>query len=1058
MSHGRSYDNDRRRQGTSGGNGGRNYRDRGDNYYRGGGDGGRDNYRGGGSNGGGGSNYRDRGGDHDYQSRGGDRGRDGDDDYRGRGRDGGSYRDGEDRRGGGGGGGRSRSRSPARGSSNRNYNRDERDGGRDNRGGRNGGRGGGGGGGRGRDRGRDVDRGRGRGRDGDRGGDRYNTGGSNRNNMEESISNLVEDTETTAAEDALVQNFRQGVNQESELPLRPGYGTAGTAVLLRTNYLSFTRLPQGPLYEYRISYEPEAKAKHVRARLLELLAESPEFEDYKEYTSHDSSERLVATQELYPRNGNPLKLQIQYSKKDVSVYISDCKIYTLTFSLTAQLSRDDINNHISGVQRQNTAPYISALEILLAKSASKKGLRVKRNCYVSREAQDLARRIEALRICRGFYSSIRLTLNSLMINVNVCYAAFYKEQSLSNALDQFVRDTGDNTEYAASRFADRLRVVTTDDKHRERTVCGIRYMKDYTFECDYGVVTVEKFWFLRHNRRPNTKWIANVGQPHKPVYWPADILDILPDQVLREKSLEYYAADMISITSQRPVDNKNFIVKEGLESMGFSGSDSTELEQFGISVGNQLAVVPARVLPPPALLYKRDNPATIARDKASWNLKGVSFYRGQELKRWGVFLIRTPSATFSGPHDSRLKNSLRQFSTVLRNSGLQMTGDRPDHIFDVKLESGDSSHNHRTLYNTLKNEAIDSRYGLRFNFLLVVLSDNNKRVYAAIRRICDVELGIPATCVQSAKIKDGSVGYNANVALKINAKLGGVNHVLHPSSAEWLLQESTMLVGMDVTHPGPGSIKGTPSIAGVVASYDTDCAIYPASLRLQKTKQEMIEDLAGMMIERLEHFRSLRKELPKRIVIFRDGVSDGQFSTVLSTELPRIRDALKRMGVSYTPKISIIICGKRHHTRFYPPLEVADSTGNAKPGTVVERKIMPVFDFDFFLQAHHSIQGTGRPTHYTVIYDENSFTPDVIQGLVNNASYMYARATRAVSLVPPAYYADLACERGRLYIQELLNGSGNDLSHASEDDVYREAERLWCNGIHSRIASTMFYI
>ena len=48
-----------------------------------------------------------------------------------------------------------------------------------------------------------------------------------------------------------------------------------------------------------------------------------------------------------------------------------------------------------------------------------------------------------------------------------------------------------------------------------------------------------------------------------------------------------------------------------------------------------------------------------------------------------------------------------------------------------------------------------------------------------------------------------------------------------------------MLVGMDVTHPGPGAVKGTPSIAAVTASYDNEFTQFPASLRMQESKKEV---------------------------------------------------------------------------------------------------------------------------------------------------------------------------------------------------------------------------
>lgn len=50
-----------------------------------------------------------------------------------------------------------------------------------------------------------------------------------------------------------------------------------------------------------------------------------------------------------------------------------------------------------------------------------------------------------------------------------------------------------------------------------------------------------------------------------------------------------------------------------------------------------------------------------------------------------------------------------------------------------------------------------------------------------------------------------------------------------------------MLVGIDVTHPGMGSAKGTPSIAAVAASVDADYVQFPASMRMQESRKEVCE-------------------------------------------------------------------------------------------------------------------------------------------------------------------------------------------------------------------------
>jgi hypothetical protein len=125
--------------------------------------------------------------------------------------------------------------------------------------------------------------------------------------------------------------------------------------------------------------------------------------------------------------------------------------------------------------------------------------------------------------------------------------------------------------------------------------------------------------------------------------------------------------------------------------------------------------------------------------------------------------------------------------------------------------------------------------------VLVILSNGDKHIYAGLKHLCDVQLDVHTVCVHAEKIRreKGQVQYYANVALKVNMKLGGVNHGLDPDSMRWLKAEPTMLVGMDVTHPGPGSLKGTPSIAAVVASVDEHYAQFPASLNIQETRKEV---------------------------------------------------------------------------------------------------------------------------------------------------------------------------------------------------------------------------
>jgi eukaryotic translation initiation factor 2C len=153
-------------------------------------------------------------------------------------------------------------------------------------------------------------------------------------------------------------------------------------------------------------------------------------------------------------------------------------------------------------------------------------------------------------------------------------------------------------------------------------------------------------------------------------------------------------------------------------------------------------------------------------------------------------------------------------------------------------------------------------------------------------------------------------------------------------------------------------MEGTPSLAAVVASVDSDFVQFPASMKLQASKEEMIQEFTEMMIERLLLYQTRNKALPERVFLFRDGVSEGQFDKVLVEELPQIQKAFERVYTgkdgkpSKPPALMICICGKRHHARFFPADDRnVTKNGNTKPGTVVDKGIGDVYRFDFYLQA-----------------------------------------------------------------------------------------------------------
>src|SRR5712691_6254590 len=101
---------------------------------------------------------------------------------------------------------------------------------------------------------------------------------------------------------------------------------------------------------------------------------------------------------------------------------------------------------------------------------------------------------------------------------------------------------------------------------------------------------------------------------------------------------------------------------------------------------------------------------------------------------------------------------------------------------------------------------------------------------AAVRGEIRHTLAVPAAACSSKKLsmtdnESKQNQYLSNVALKANTKLGGINHKLAGDALGWLTQEPIILVAIDVMHPGPSSVPGMLSIAGVsLASTRTLCS------------------------------------------------------------------------------------------------------------------------------------------------------------------------------------------------------------------------------------------
>ena len=129
----------------------------------------------------------------------------------------------------------------------------------------------------------------------------------------------------------------------------------------------------------------------------------------------------------------------------------------------------------------------------------------------------------------------------------------------------------------------------------------------------------------------------------------------------------------------------------------------------------------------------------------------------------------------------------------------------------------------------------------------------------------------------------------ANIALKFNLKMGGRNHRVVSDGVSLTEEDKTMVLGIDVTHPAPGSTAEAPSIASMVANIDPFLGQWPVELRIQEKTHpnedkpakknsgiEIVQELSDMLKSHFRRWMVEHKALPENILVYRDGVLEGQ--------------------------------------------------------------------------------------------------------------------------------------------------------------------------------------
>ncbi|KAH6927757.1 hypothetical protein HPB50_007766 [Hyalomma asiaticum] len=740
-------------------------------------------------------------------------------------------------------------------------------------------------------------------------------------------------------------------------PRRPNVGTEGRPILLRANHFQIS-MPRGFLHHYDVTITPDKCPRKVNREIIETMVQS--------YSKIFGNQKPVfdGRKNMYTRDDLPLGKE----KAELEVTLpgeGKDRVFRVAIKWVAQVSLYALEEVLEGRSRHIPMDAVQALDVVMRHLPSMTYTPVGRSFFSSPDGyfHPLGGGRE---VWFGFHQSVRPSQWKMMLNIDVSATAFYKAQSVIDFEKYSVEDFSIQCSLRAwlavasraQQLSSVLRRVTSASAFlnavqnmKKKLVWELSDLKS-TGTPDFGPA----LRFIRVWMHPHFPCLQ-VGQEHKHTYLPLEVCNIVAGQRCIKKLTDMQTSTMIKATARSAPDREREI-----NSLVRKADFNTDpyVQEFGLSISNTMMEVRGRILPPPKLQYGGRTKQQAIPNQGVWDMRGKQFHTGVEIRIWAIACF-APQRTC---REDGLRNFTQQLQKISNDAGMPIIG-QPCFC---KYATGPDQV--EPMFRYLKS----TFQGLQ---LVVVVLPGKTPVYAEVKRVGDTVLGMATQCVQAKNVNKTSPQTLSNLCLKINVKLGGINSILVPSIRPKVFNEPVIFLGADVTHPPAGDNK-KPSIAAVVGSMDAHPSRYAATVRVQQHRQEIIQDLASMVKELLIQFYKSTRFKPTRIIFYRDGVSEGQFAQVLHHELLAVREACLKLEPDYKPGITFVVVQKRHHTRLFcsDKKEQIGKSGNIPAGTTVDLGITHPTEFDFYLCSHAGIQGTSRPSHYHVLWDDNQFSAD----------------------------------------------------------------------------------
>lgn len=587
----------------------------------------------------------------------------------------------------------------------------------------------------------------------------------------------------------------------------------------------------------------------------------------------------------------------------------------------------------------------------------------------------------------GFYTSVENTMAGSVLCVDVAHKVI-RTGSILSMMDQSMERGGRK---AVERDLIGQIVITRYD-HRTYRIDGIEWDLTplSTFDRSGTPCTFIQYYQEHHNTKINDRkqplLLHTDRRSNRTVLLIPELCNMtgLTDEMRKDFKV---MKDLARHTMVAPATRQQ-TVQQFAQTVNQSQAVQEKLIEWNVQVKTTPAMVAARLLPEVTIHMGSD---VKKANRGEWQVKTLS--EPVSIPSW---LVIYPSRV-----SAEVAKFLRAVQDIARGLGISLAGMKEEKINE---DSPD-----------LYERAIKKHYENReLRVIVCVLMKNFSHSYARIKQVCSLpsDYAIPTQCVRSKTLRNDKSLQSicSKIVQQMNCKLGGdLWHVQIPLSG-------TMIVGIDVCHDTQSNRGvGKRSVVGFCASTNDKYTKYFSTVKFQGVGQEIVEQLAECFEEALENYRQLNGGYPEQVIVYRDGVGDGQFKWVLDSEMPQIKRVMNQKQPSM--KLTVIIVQKRIHLRMFdytpdhkkgqPTPDRHPHARNVPSGTVMDRGCVSASSYDFYLVNQNVREncGTVTPTHYHVLVDEINLPPLHLQRLTFCLGHLYYNWSGAIRVPAPCQYA-----------------------------------------------------